>query len=254
MNKIEKPNYTQVPNIILDNMHELTGSEFKIIMLICRKTFGWHKEKDKISLSQITKNTGIGKTQAVKALKNLENKGLISTKKQQGNTTEFELVIESKSELVQKVNTTCTESEQVLPQTSSESEHTKESIKETNKRNIYYTPELKELFNAWLQLGLSQHNENVVKNNIFKKHIDTFEMFTLSDWKKIISDYQIVTTGDSYYYNHWFSFWDFIARGYKQFLPELKPLENFKIKNKKTDQDILNMSKEERIKRIEKMG
>ena len=53
--------------------------------------------------------------------------------KEFGRTTEYSLIIEE-SEPVQKVNRTSSESEQVLAQTGSESEHTKESIKETKQK------------------------------------------------------------------------------------------------------------------------
>lgn len=51
---IESPNYTQVPNVFLDElMSELTGSELKVLMYITRRTFGFGKKSDNISLNQI---------------------------------------------------------------------------------------------------------------------------------------------------------------------------------------------------------
>lgn len=51
---IESPNYTQVPNVFLDElMSELTGSELKVLMYITRRTFGFRKRSDNISLNQI---------------------------------------------------------------------------------------------------------------------------------------------------------------------------------------------------------
>jgi len=51
-------NYTQIPNIILDDTH-LNVYEFRIIMHIARQTIGYGKKSDGISLSQFHKATGI---------------------------------------------------------------------------------------------------------------------------------------------------------------------------------------------------
>src|SRR5262249_38776183 len=48
------PNSTQVPDIILDQwMAMLTGAEFKVLLYIARRTYGFGKEADNISLNQL---------------------------------------------------------------------------------------------------------------------------------------------------------------------------------------------------------
>jgi phage replication O-like protein O len=141
MKKIKKPAYTQVPNIIFDDiMKELTGAQTKILMCICRKTFGWQKEKDKISISQISEMTGLKKTCIIDSIKVLGKLDLVSTQKRHNSPTVYELIIEggSKSEHhkngeVQKVNNPGSKSEPQAAKSGSKSEPTKESIKETNK-------------------------------------------------------------------------------------------------------------------------
>jgi phage replication O-like protein O len=72
------PNYTQIPNVIFDYwMHELTHTEFKVLMVICRKTFGWHKDEDPISKTQIVKLTGASKRAVDNAIENLKKNNLI---------------------------------------------------------------------------------------------------------------------------------------------------------------------------------
>jgi len=62
MSKSEKNNYTQLPNVILDEYLPLMGiAELKVVMLVARKTFGWQKEDDKISLSQMEDATGLSR-------------------------------------------------------------------------------------------------------------------------------------------------------------------------------------------------
>ncbi len=80
MSQIFTPNYTQIPNVIFDYwMEKLTPAEFKVLLCICRKTFGWHKSRDKISLKQIMDMTGLSsRSSLVKTLTNLEGYGLIN--------------------------------------------------------------------------------------------------------------------------------------------------------------------------------
>src|SRR5687767_7777107 len=48
------PNYTMVPDEIFDQLLvELTGAELKVLLYIVRRTFGFKRESDTISLSQM---------------------------------------------------------------------------------------------------------------------------------------------------------------------------------------------------------
>lgn len=91
---IEKPNTTQTPNIYLDQfLAQLGGNEFKVLMYIVRRTFGFHKDSDNISLKQMQsgiqkKNgdfldhgTGLSKPTLLRALRDLELKGLITSER-----------------------------------------------------------------------------------------------------------------------------------------------------------------------------
>lgn len=65
---VDQPNYTQIPNQFLDDrMAKLSGSAFKVLMTICRKTFGFHKEqlRDMISDSQLMAVTGLASKQTL---------------------------------------------------------------------------------------------------------------------------------------------------------------------------------------------
>ena len=49
------PNSTQIPNVILDKIIPgIPNAEAKCLLYICRRTYGFHKEKDRISLTQFT--------------------------------------------------------------------------------------------------------------------------------------------------------------------------------------------------------
>src|SRR5215212_380144 len=87
------PNSFQCPNVIVDELlPELSGSELKVLLYIVRRTFGFQRDSDNISLSQmlngIRKNSGelldrgVGikdKKTLLAALRTLSDKGLILT-------------------------------------------------------------------------------------------------------------------------------------------------------------------------------
>jgi phage replication O-like protein O len=67
-----KPNFTAVPNMIFDEiMKGLNEGEFKTLMAICRYTYGWGKQFDKISLSQLAEMTGMHRSSVARARKGL---------------------------------------------------------------------------------------------------------------------------------------------------------------------------------------
>jgi hypothetical protein len=48
------PNSTQIPDVILDHwMAALSGAEFKVLLYVARRTYGFGKESDNISLNQM---------------------------------------------------------------------------------------------------------------------------------------------------------------------------------------------------------
>jgi phage replication O-like protein O len=85
------PNTTQIPNDVIDSlMPSLSGGELKVLLYICRRTFGFQKDSDRISLAQIAHGittrtgkvldhgTGLCKRHVITALKALEKKNIIS--------------------------------------------------------------------------------------------------------------------------------------------------------------------------------
>lgn len=87
---VDRPNTTQVPNVYFDQfLPELNGNEFKLLMYLSRRIFGFHKDSDNISLGQmlsgirkrngeyLDKGTGLSKPTLLRALKSLQEKGLV---------------------------------------------------------------------------------------------------------------------------------------------------------------------------------
>ncbi len=88
------PRYTQVPDELFDElMAHLSGSELKVLLYIIRRTFGFKKDTDNISLNQICKGiitrsgevldrgTGLSQNAVIAALRGLISKNAIVAKR-----------------------------------------------------------------------------------------------------------------------------------------------------------------------------
>jgi DNA-binding transcriptional ArsR family regulator len=84
------PNYTQVPDELFDIlMPTLADNELRVLLYIVRRTFGFKRESDTISLSQMVNGittrdgqvldtgTGLSKSTVARGLKSLRDKGII---------------------------------------------------------------------------------------------------------------------------------------------------------------------------------
>ena len=102
----QSPRYTPTPDELFDELlapGRLTDGELRLVLYIIRHTFGWKKDRDAISLSQITDGivrkdgtrrdwgAGISRATAVRAVQGLERKGIIVAARKQsaerGNET-----------------------------------------------------------------------------------------------------------------------------------------------------------------------
>jgi phage replication O-like protein O len=90
------PTTTPVPDEVFDVlMPQLTGAELKVLLYICRRTYGFKKESDNISLQQISSGittkdgraldggTGLSIPSVTTAVRTLEEKGIILRQKRQ---------------------------------------------------------------------------------------------------------------------------------------------------------------------------
>jgi len=71
--------FTRLANEILDRVVNtpLLGSEFQVVLCVLRKTYGYQKKVDIISLSQFQKATGLSRPTVVKTIKNLMTRKMI---------------------------------------------------------------------------------------------------------------------------------------------------------------------------------
>ncbi len=117
-------NFTVFPNEILDDIMPLCKpNTWKVVCATVRKTLGWHKEVDKISLTQYHKITGIKSRETlVNALKDAVKLGFII--KYEGYTNSYSL---------NREYDTGSNGTEIVPSSSTETVHTKESSLKESK-------------------------------------------------------------------------------------------------------------------------
>lgn len=71
--------YTSIANEILEHLAHpgINGSEYRIINVVLRKTYGFQKKKDMISLSQYQNATKMSRKQVVETIKDLVGKRIL---------------------------------------------------------------------------------------------------------------------------------------------------------------------------------
>jgi DNA-binding MarR family transcriptional regulator len=90
------PTTTATPDEIFDRfLTELTHAELKVVLYIVRRTFGFKKKSDSISMKQICdgiktksgkeldKGAGVDRRTAQRAIKSLEERGLVTVRRVQ---------------------------------------------------------------------------------------------------------------------------------------------------------------------------
>jgi DnaD/phage-associated family protein len=143
--------FTNLPNWLLDDvMPHCDPNEWRIVCVIARKTLGWGKEVDRISLSQFAKLSGIKSRPTVKiAIDTALAHGFI-TRQERGNSYEYGLEIKLVQELNQFRNQTDNGLE-IKPKTVQKlnTQKKKEKIKEESGSGALALPTLADVFAAY---------------------------------------------------------------------------------------------------------
>ena len=93
------PNSFQIANAVIDEyLSQMSGNALKCYILIVRKTRGWQKTHDSLSISQIQKATGIKSEETVeKAINELVELGLIGKQSRIGLPNVYFLISDPKN-------------------------------------------------------------------------------------------------------------------------------------------------------------
>ncbi|SUU97091.1 replication protein [Avibacterium paragallinarum] len=162
------PNSFQLPNAVVDDLIcDLTGSELKCYLVIVRKTKGWNKDCDAISISQLMEVTGLSNRAVIDACNRLTEIGLLTRQKGARGVNVFtpnlcKKFTSEESSPVKKVHSTCEESSQdpvkkVHTQNNNKNT-TQNNNKKINKKSSVEQSEFELCFADFWQAGLVKVN------------------------------------------------------------------------------------------------
>jgi phage replication O-like protein O len=96
MSRLLIPNTTQVPNVLLDQvMRQVSDPALRVLLAIVRKTYGFQKTADNISLTQLQEITALSRQGVVNGIKALGPLIEIRQGKREGNQYALNLNIET---------------------------------------------------------------------------------------------------------------------------------------------------------------
>lgn len=77
--KVPAPNYTQVPNVLLDEyMKHMSASELRVVLAAIRKIIGWHKSApEPISITQFEGLTGMSRQGVINGIQAAVDRGIL---------------------------------------------------------------------------------------------------------------------------------------------------------------------------------
>ena len=178
--------YTKVPNTVIETMSILSGSTFKVLLWIVRQTVGYGKKSDGISISQLSKHTGVSPRQinnSINELKELKFISIIHQKSNDGGNSynRYSINLKAITTHMQKVHKGNAENAQGPMQ----KVHTQKTIIQKKREKDFFSFS-EETVEAYINYLLNTEN---VKNKTaysvkIKKQIRANDMATVEALKK----------------------------------------------------------------------
>ena len=129
-------NYTKIPNDYLEWLctQNLESSDFRVILFVFRKTIGWNKESDKISISQFMVGTNCCRRAVINSVERLVSSNALVREKDRGKTNTYRLVHSKTLLLVQsEVSTSASGGKKLVQANAPTIYNTKETIQKGYK-------------------------------------------------------------------------------------------------------------------------
>lgn len=226
--------YTKIADAILENIakSKLNGTQFRILMIVWRSTYGWNKKSYALSESYLAEATGIHKQQIKRELKEMIGKGiLIEVKAPTFNSSreiQFNKHYVESSEVTKKIPVseidTATGSEKDTP-TGSELDTQKRDIKKQIKKQ-----DIEHFFETCWELyprkeGKGKISDKTKKDrfNLGKEFVDAIESYK-SKLSKENTEKKFIMQGSTFWNS---GYLDYIGKTTEE--PKLPP--NVKIIN-----------------------
>lgn len=146
----------------------ISGQEMQCLWVVLRKTYGWQKKVDKISLSQFSNLTGMARPLVARAIKKLVSKQILDVIKTDNSNINSYWFIKHYSKwkvLSKKLGVICSDNKGVInlvQKVLSKQIHTKDNIQKTiiQKKNVYLP-----LFNElWLKYPNKDGKKDAIRH------------------------------------------------------------------------------------------
>jgi len=161
------PEWTQIPNTLFDSLiPTLREGELRVLLVIMRQTYGWHKEWDRIPITQLMEKTGMERMAVCRSVNSLIKKGMVKKNKIGACGTEqvfYSLCIENEEktcEKLPKIESNSNISDQYPKDTGTSilKIPSKETLTKETKENIY-----KRKFGKFVELQDQEYQEWIKK-------------------------------------------------------------------------------------------
>lgn len=198
--------YTRIANEILERLIEidLSGQEFRLLLFLFRKTYGFSKCEDAISLSQMITATGMTKVRCSQVINKLQLRNSVTvTENRNGLTKKYKFnkdfdawvgVTENRNG-IEKTNVTVTEkrNEPLRKTVTTKETITKENIQ---KKGLLVSEKQKQKKHKFLECVFFTDDE-IIKlrkmfNGTFDKAVEYLNNYKMSNNKKYASDYHVM--------------------------------------------------------------
>lgn len=179
-------NSFQLPNSVVDELlADLTGAELKCYLYVLRKTKGWNKEEDAISVSQFMKVTGLSNRKVIDACERLVELGLLeqkigSNKTKVFSVKDYKTSSSEESSLVKKVHSGSEESSlSIVKKVHTQNNNINNTTKNNNNNTRTAKINVKELLAEYGVTG--QLADEFIDHRKFRKAPITKRVMTLID-------------------------------------------------------------------------
>ena len=193
--------YTAIAHEILENMAKikLSPTQYRIIFIVWRFTYGFKRKEHDFSLSFMAKATGCDKRQLQRELKELIGLKILNQKIINGHR-------------LIKFNKHYSQWFKGLP--IGEIDNQENYIYKTNIKTIY-----SDLFEFWNSKKIIVHKK--MSDKVKQKLSNILETYTPEEIEKAISNYETVLHQDKYYWSYAWTLEEFLQRGFEKFLPDV---------------------------------
>ena len=183
--------HIDIANEIAEYMakYRLSGQEWQVLWVILRKTWGWHKKKDRLSFGYIAKMTLMKRPAVARAIGKLIKKGVIKKDNSYINIYMFNKDYETWKSVIKKdtllskriTGVIKKDNKSVINIDTTTKENTKETITKENKRDALRSQIIE-------YLNKVTHSKYKSNTPVSVKHINARlkEGFVLEDFKYVI--------------------------------------------------------------------